>query len=403
MIRDFLTTSTIWLILSPALLAQWEAQILPVELQVGYAVRAIDLSSDGKLDIAIVDSKRIVWLENPTWKTHVIFATPDVKTDFVCFAPHDIDGDGDLDFAIGHDWQPNNSESGGKIGWIESPADPRHEWAYHSISEEPTTHRMNWSDLDRDGRPELLVAPLKGRNSKAPGFDQTTLRLLSFTIPQFPTKQSWPVATLDDTRHVMHNFEVTDLDNDQTQDLLLASYEGVTSLRLTDSGETILKPIGSGQVEPAPARGSSEIRIGNLNKEDVYIATVEPWHGDKVVVYRPNKPEWKSTDELWNRVIVDAELKWGHAVACANIDDDPSEELIIGVRDDANASHRCGVRVYDYTSQEGQPKWVRKLIEPGQVAVEDLIVADIDNDGKNDIIAVGRATHNAVIYWNRSK
>jgi hypothetical protein len=29
------------------------------------------------------------------------------------------------------------------------------------------------------------------------------------------------------------------------------------------------------------------------------------------------------------------------------------------------------------------------------------VVADLNGDGRKDIVAVGRATHNAVIYWNR--
>jgi hypothetical protein len=29
-----------------------------------------------------------------------------------------------------------------------------------------------------------------------------------------------------------------------------------------------------------------------------------------------------------------------------------------------------------------------------------LAVGDFDDDGDIDIVAVGRATHNAVIYWN---
>ncbi|MFM9062200.1 MAG: VCBS repeat-containing protein, partial [Pirellula sp.] len=70
---------------------KWSGEILPVELGVGYAVRAVDLSRDGKLDIAIVDSKRIVWLENPTWKVHTIYQTPSKYADNVCFAPLDID------------------------------------------------------------------------------------------------------------------------------------------------------------------------------------------------------------------------------------------------------------------------------------------------------------------------
>ena len=35
------------------------------------------------------------------------------------------------------------------------------------------------------------------------------------------------------------------------------------------------------------------------------------------------------------------------------------------------------------------------------MAVEDLAAADLDGDGRIDIIAVGRASHNARIYWNK--
>ncbi|MEY4567263.1 MAG: hypothetical protein RLY14_2233, partial [Planctomycetota bacterium] len=91
-----------------AALGKWEAEVLPVTLQVGYAVRTADLSGDGKLDIVIVDSKRILWLENPTWKLHEIYSTPNAPFDNVCIAIKDIDGDGRLDMALGSDWQFGN-------------------------------------------------------------------------------------------------------------------------------------------------------------------------------------------------------------------------------------------------------------------------------------------------------
>ncbi len=374
---------------------------LPVQLQVGYAVRTIDINDDGRLDIAIVDSKRVLWLENPTWATHVIYETPDAKFDNVCFAPHDINCDGRVDLALGSDWQANNADSGGSIGWLEHTASGP--WKYREIATEPTTHRMNWVDIEGAGKPQLVVAPLKGRGSRAPGFEQTPLRLLAFEPGSKPVDETWGRSVLTDQFHVMHNFEVTDLDNDGKSDLITASYEGVNWLQFNKSNaaadKVTIKHLGSGQLETPPKRGSSEIRRGKLADGRNYIATIEPWHGDKVVVYiAPDN--WQKQTELWPRFILDEELAWGHAIAIANMDDDADQELVIGVRDDKSDSHRCGVRVYDPVDA-ANGKWNRQIIDAGGVAVEDLVVADLDKDGDQDIIAVGRATHNAKIYWNQ--
>jgi len=380
----------------------WRAEVLPVKLTVGYAVLAIDISGDGKLDIAIVDSKRFIWLENPSWKTHLMQATPDASSDNVCFAPNDVDGDGDIDFAVGHDWQVNNTASGGKIGWLQSPTDPRALWTYHPVGEQPTTHRMRWIDWDRDGKRDLVVAPLKGKDSQAPAFMDSGVAILTFSPLIDKPTEPWVRRVIDDSLHVVHNIDVVDMDSDGQTELLAASFEGVTHLALTgiDSGTDAVKRthLGVGQAGTAPAIGASEIRLGTLANESRYLATIEPWHGNHVVVYTEPKAEGQTR---WNRYVLDDQLKWGHAVACANLDDDPDQELVIGVRDDLETTHRCGVRIYDPKSP-ANGTWYRQLIEPGQVAVEDLTVGDFDQDGDIDIVAVGRATHNAVIYWNEN-
>ena len=91
----------------------------------------------------------------------------------------------------------------------------------------------------------------------------------------------------------------------------------------------------------------------------------------------------------------------------ADLDGDGQDELVIGVRDDPNPkldkfSERRGVRLYKRTDATGQ-KWERFVLDNGGVAVEDLITADLNADGKPDIIAVGRATGNCRIYWNQGK
>jgi len=46
--------------------------------------------------------------------------------------------------------------------------------------------------------------------------------------------------------------------------------------------------------------------------------------------------------------------------------------------------------------------WIKSMVDDGGMAAEDLAVADLNADGKPDIVAGGRATANLKIYWNES-
>src|SRR3982751_2441945 len=123
---------------------EFRDQELKTKLTVGYAVRLIDMNDDKRLDICIVDSERLLWLENPNWEEHIMIGAGKTKKDNVCFAPADIDGDGRLDFAVGADWNPANTKSGGTIQWIRQPEKAGEKWSVFPIGEEPTMHRMQF-------------------------------------------------------------------------------------------------------------------------------------------------------------------------------------------------------------------------------------------------------------------
>src|SRR5262249_37570811 len=126
-----------------------------------------------------------------------------------------------------------------------------------------------------------------------------------------------------------------------------------------------------------------------------------PWHGNEVVVYKIGEG-----GKSYDRKVLDDHLRWGHAVWCADLDGSGSDSLVIGVRDNPakgdTFTEKCGVRIYKCTDAVGK-KWERMILDDGGIAVEDLTVADLNGDGKPDIIAVGRATKNVRIYWNQGK
>jgi hypothetical protein len=378
---------------------QFRDQELATRLTVGYAVRLIDMNGDQRLDIAIVDSDRILWLENPNWNEHVV-SKGQTKKDNVCFAPADIDGDGRLDFAVGADWQPSNTKSGGTIQWITGGNNPAGQWTLHPIGEYPTTHRMNFADLDGDGRQELIVSPLMGKDTTRPNFAEHGTPLMVFQIPADPVKGPWMPQIICDDVHVTHNFQVTDFNGDGKPDILLVSFEGVHLLERQTDGHWKRTRLGTGNQQTSPNKGASEIKLGKLAGGKRYIATIEPWHGHQVVVYsEPRTPRPSTGEWLWDRQVLDEELKWGHAVWTVNLDGDADEELVIGVRDNVNETVKCGVRIYDPQDAAGT-KWSRTLVDPGSVAIEDLTAGDLNGDGRADLVAVGRATHNVKIYWN---
>jgi hypothetical protein len=378
----------------------FRVQEIAKDLTVGYAVLLVDVNSDGKKDIVVVDSRRVVWYENPTWKVRKIIEGG-TQPDNVCIGAADIDGDGQLDFALGAAWNPSNTKSGGTLQWLRRGKTLAEPWSIYPIGEEPTLHRIRFADLDGDGKPVLLAVPLMGRDStggKNNHMDGRPVRVLAYRIPKDPVRDRWSPEVLDESMHVIHNFQAVPAADGKGMDVLTASYEGVSLLGRVD-GKWTRRILGAGyQSHPDKNRGASEIKRGTLKNGRHFLATIEPWHGDKVVVYTP--PAGPSG--LWERHVLDDKLLWGHAVWCADLDGDGGDELIIGVRDvlSKDSGENCGVRIYKAADEKGT-KWERYLLDEGGVRVEDLAAADLDGDGRIDIVAVGRQSHNARIYWNK--
>lgn len=353
------------LILAAAVIAsgeplKFQSQEIGTKLGVVYAVTTADVNDDGKPDIVAINNAQLLWFENPAWTKHVV-AERVTEHDNVTIAPHDIDRDGKMDFALGADWQPANTASGGSLQWVSNAG------KVHNIASEPTLHRIRWGDVDGDGREELIVVPLHGRGTKASDWTAGAgARVLVFKVPDRPSEKAWPVEVADDSLHIVHNFITAG------PEIWTASAEGVHALRRNKDASWSKRLIGEGK--------PGEIKSGKVAGKR-WLATVEPWHGNSIVVYEESATPWK-------RTVIASDLNQAHALGWGDFDGDGNDELAVGWR-----GKPWGLALFKRSGNS----WLRTSVDDG-VAVEDLAVADLDGDGRPEIIAGGRATGNIRIY-----
>ncbi len=359
---------------------EFAAQVIDASVgKVCYAVTVADVDHDGDADIVALTENRVIWYEQPAWTSHIILQDQ-TPLDNVCIAPHDIDGDGLVDFAIGAGWTKT-----GTLHWIHRGKDPKALWTVAAIGEETSVHRMRWADVLGKGTPQLVVSPLNGSTGNG-------VRLLAYEIPESPATSRWTATVLDADLNRMHNHWHVDFDANNSIDTITASREGLSLIRRTDSGweREHLADGATGSDDPNQ-NGAGEVKLGRLAGGGRFLTSVEPMHGTQLAVYVQ-----AADTASWKRHVIDSGFVRGHALWTADFDGDGTDEIAFGHSD---TPQTFGVHVYHAMNQDGTV-WKKQILDEGGMATEDLIVADLTSDGRPDILAGGRATHNVKLYVN---
>jgi len=359
----------------------------------GYQVAVADISGDGRPDVIALSTAAdcVDWFENPTWKKRPVARTAK-NIDLAC---SDIDGDGQLEIALATGFYFNESRRGGEIFWLKRTANLDESWQAHPIATDPVVHRLRWGDVDGDGRMELVHASIFG-----PGSDNVKrpqpAHLWAFRVPDRPERQPWQKWTINETLPVLHGIEIVDFDGDGRNEILTASFDGIHRLDFPRDGEpgTVWRktPLAAGAPprsnEPGAPRGSSEVAAGRAPR---LLAAIEPWHGNEVVVYRPNP-----AGDSWRRQVLDDKLVEGHALVVADFDGDGLEEIVAGWR-----GGEPGLALYDPADAEGTS--YRKVVLDRGIAVEGIAIADLNQDGRLDLAVIAGRTNNLAWYENVSR
>lgn len=365
-------------------------QTIDDQIQIGYGLAIADVDGDGKDDILLADKKEIVWYKNPTWTKYRMVGqlTPE---DNVCIAARDIDNDGRAEVAVGAGWNPSDTMKSGAVFYLVPPKDRTQEWEPVRLQNEPTVHRMNWV-LDHDERYYLAVLPLYGRGNK--NGEGEGVRIMGYRRPPDP-HGVWETFMLNDELHATHNFEPVRWDGPgKSEDLLVASREGLMIITWEKT---------HWYTQQLTTNAASEVRSGKLPSGRRLLASIEPFHGNELVVNTPVMTFIGNI--LWDRkrVVLDDTLVQGHALATGDVLGIGWDQIVVGWRGPIPPEEGVpvGIKVFAPTDKRGY-QWKLNAVVDDKMACEDLKLADLNGDGKLDIIASGRATHNVVIYWNET-
>jgi len=366
-----------------------EAQIdfvthtIDTELIRGYQTVVVDLNRDSRPDVIALSTRLpdLVWYENPTWQRHVIASN---LNRMINAAAYDIDADGIPELALAHGFATSHDESLGIVSVLTHQGDSRHLWTIREIDRAPTAHRLRWADIDGSGSKVLVNAPLVGAKSTRPNYyDRVSLLWYE------PGDWERRVVT-DEERGVIHGIGVVPWADPTRDAVLSASFLGVHVHEFTN-GRWTRRRVTAGDSSPWPETGASEVQVGQIGSER-FVATIEPWHGHQVVVYRVQAGASQVT---WNRHVIDATLEDGHTLVVADFDGDGRDEIIAGER-------RGRQSVYLYQLGKRSSGWTRQVVDDGDMTAAGCAVSDVDGKNRLDLVCIGTATANLKWYENIS-
>jgi hypothetical protein len=354
----------------------------------GYAVDVADFNKDGKPDVIAnsLSVNEVAWYENPTWTRHVIVSE---ARQIVNQAMQDIDGDGipEIAFQSGFAMVPGKSEG---LNWVaRHQGDPRQPWKVERVDAFPTSHHVAWADLDGDGTRELVNAPLIGPKGLAPTYDQDKVPVFWYS----PKDWTRHVIT-EDIPGIIHRVRVAKWDGNNRDQILVASFEGIAVYRATGAGAGMKfekQLLSAGHAEKAPRLGASDVGVGRQDGKK-FFASVEPWHGNEVVVYTEKGGQWQ-------RRVIFEKVASGHEVAVVDLNGDGRDDVV--ANDNSRPSQNNpnaptgGVHVFYAPDDAAAGTWQYQRLEES-TPMNGCVGVDLNGDRRRDLLCTGSG---GVVRW----
>ena len=177
------------------------------------------------------------------------------------------------------------SKSIGKVAVLRQDGDPKQPWKLTEIDRLPTSHRLRWADIDGSGKKVVINAPLTGEHAEAPDY-RGHVPLVYYRPGE------WKRVQIDDRNEgIVHGITVTDWDGDGRDEVLTASFLGMHLYKFGRKGNGRARKLRRAIRRRGPRAAPATSR--SARRRERFLATIEPWHGNQVAVYRKQGGEWK--------------------------------------------------------------------------------------------------------------
>jgi hypothetical protein len=338
----------------------------------------------------------------------------------------DLNGDGKLDLlALASDLP--------ELVWYENPG-----WQRHVIAS-GRRHMINaaaW-DWDGDGIPEIVLAE---EFSPTP---QKSLGVVSLLKHQGDPRKPWSITEID-RLPTSHRLRLADFEGRGKKVVVNAplagasteppEYRGSVPLVyyrpgewrrhvITNATQGVMHGIqvvdwdgdGRDEILTASMEGLHLLRMtpdGQWTRTRLTPGDPSPWPksgASDVAVGHLGKRRFLCTIEpwhghqvvvyverhgLWEGNVIEAGMVDGHALLVADLDGDGRDEIVAGFRGK-------GRRVYIYRAEDSRGRrWVRTTLDDGQMAAASCAVAGVNASGLPELACIGTATENLKIYKN---
>ena len=347
-------------------------------LRGGYHVAAADLNHDGKPDlIALATSgNELYWFENPAWERHTLAAGFAHMINCVAVG---ADAEGIPEIVLASEFANVAKNSLGVVSLLRHDGDPRQPWKATEIDRLSTAHRLRLANIDGSGKPVVILAALTGPQAAPP--DYRGEAPLVYYRPG-----EWKRQTIQPSNEgLVHGIYILDWDHDGRDEILTAGFQGIHLFKLAKDGQWSRTAIAAGDPAPWPKSGSSDVAVGRVGQER-FLAAIEPWHGNEVAIYRQRGGQWE-------REVIDATLADGHTIQTIDLDGDGNDAVVAGYR---GGEHN----LYLYRYDRAGGKWARQALDRGGMGAAACAVADLNGDGRPDVVCIGSATANLKWYEN---